>query len=258
MARGSKSREGRAAKSELSDRLLAKVAALRKQNEEEKKEVEATEQEYNDVLEQEYIRIQEEIRKEMKDRKWSVDQEAQERREAEAKIVEAAAKAELAREQVIKDRWTGMNEDREQLYVSLEKPLEAFKPKLLGGKGKNPNLYAPWDFSGTYQNKCVNEAPEEIKSAVRAFFEAHGDGGDGIRESLDVAYKAKLSEDIKIFDPIVEGENQMPKDLAKIPKTREHYEAMLNMENASKYIAKILKNAKRSDMGYDEDGNQRP
>ena len=151
-----------------------------------------------------------------------------------------------------------MNDDREELLNQLEKPLNAFKPGIVGGNGKNPNLYAPWDFSGDYVRKCFREAPLEIKSAVQAFFQdTNEDGGDGIQAALDEAYKARLSSNVPIFDPAVEGEQRMPKDLSKIPSTKEHADGLDNMKKASKYIAKILKNAKRSDMRFDEDGNER-
>lgn len=246
MARGTPSSQGRTARSELSERLRAKAEELRKTNAKEIDEVNQTETEYNDVLEQQYIRLQEELAREMKDRKWSVDQQEQAKRELEAKKAEMEAEAEEAREGKLKSIMAGMKDDQDDLTKRLDSKItKEFIPKLGGGMGSNPNLYMPWDFSGDYERKTIASAPAEIKSAVRAFFEAHGDGSAGVKEAMEEAYTYKLA------GKSVEG------DPSKIPSTKEHDSGLDNIDKAGKYIKSILKNAKRSDLRFDEDGNER-
>jgi hypothetical protein len=265
MARGSTSSQGRVAKSELSERLRAKAESLRRENEAENKEVEQTNDDYNNTVEQERIRIEEEVMREMKDRKWSVDREAQAKREAEAKLAEAAAKAEEEREDAIKTEWAEINNDRIDFSIKKEKAVLADylpRPFAVGnnneqGKNLNRNLYVPWSFSGSYERKMIEGAPKSIRAAVETFFEAHADDQTGIEDALTKAYESSIKNPAFLYDPYSD-EPELPKNIDELPSRADHKVALKNVERAEKYIRKILKNAKKEDMRFDEDGNERP
>jgi hypothetical protein len=266
MARGNNAREGRAAKSELSDRLRAKAEELRRQNEAEKKEVEQTNDDYNNTVEQERIRIEEEVMREMKDRKWSVDREAQAKREAEARKAEEEAKAEEGRESRLKIKYETLNDEANTSAKKIDQSvLGDFMPRPFSagndnkkGKNLNPELYIPWSFSGDYQRKMLAEAPEAIWDAVNTFFESHADDKAGVEEALGVAYRMGAGKGYDPDRPKIDID-RAPKNLkeSEVPSDAQHKSGLKNMKAAEKYIRKILKNAKEKDMGFDQDGNER-
>lgn len=98
MARGNNSRDGRAARSELSRSLRRNADALRRKNEDEKNEAERNENEYDRALKSAYARAEDDTDEEFKGKRMSIDEEEQAQREERAKKAEEDATAEEERE----------------------------------------------------------------------------------------------------------------------------------------------------------------
>jgi hypothetical protein len=248
MARGSTASQGRAAKSELSERLRARAEELRRQNEAEKKEVEATETEYNDVLEQQYIRLQEELAKEMKDRKWSVDKQEQAKRELEAKKAEMEAEAEEAREKAVKEAWYAKSEQGAEAIKKAEKKIvDDFLS--LDGKSLNPAITKPQIWRGSFENKWIDKAPAELKDALETLFDSTHDDRFDLKKSMQVAYLAGGGKNGDFYHE--------PKENARLPDDKEHKAGMKNMAKFEKFVRKMLVATTEKDNAFDENGNER-
>lgn len=248
MARGSTASQGRAARSELSERLRAKAEELRKQNEAEKKEVEATETEYNDVLEQQYIRLQEELAKEMKDRKWSVDKQEQAKRELEAKKAEMEAEAEEAREKAVKQAWNTKATEGSKVIEKAEKKItEDFLS--FRGKNLNPALTKPQVWRRSFENEWIDKAPTELKDALETLFDSTHEDRFDLREGMQVAYLAGGGKNGDFYHE--------PKENARLPDDKEHKAGLKNMAKFEKFVRKMMLATTEKDNAFDENGNER-
>jgi hypothetical protein len=249
MARGSTSSQGRAAKSELSERLRRNADALRRKNEDEKKEVEETETEYNDVLEQQYIRLQEELSREMKDRKWSVDQQEQAKRELEAKKAEMEAEAEETREKAVKQAWESKQEQGSDAIGKATKKI-ADDFLNLDGKSLNPDITKPQIWSGNFERKWMDKAPEELKGALQHLFESTEDDRFDLEKAMQIAYGAGSGGRDSDFYHI-------PKKFDNIPDDKEHQAGIKTMAKFEKFVRKMLVATTEKDNRFDENGNER-
>ena len=237
--------------SDLSRKLRDKASALREENEKEKQEVAKTEQEYNDTVEQERIRIEEEVMKEMKDRKWSVDREAQEKREVEAKLAEEQAVAEEKRERELKYKWEGMVEGIES---KIKKNNNKIKEDFLTFGSKNllnKELKFPIAWSDTFMRKVMKDVPDEIRSAVSHLFESTSEDRFDFSKASQIAYANGSGKSTSIDERI---ENLSEKD---VPSAEEHKAGLKSVQTFEKFVRKMLASTKEKDLAWDEDGNYR-
>jgi len=248
MARGTPSSQGRVARSELSRSLRAKAEELRKANAKEIDEVNQTETEYNDVLEQQYIRLQEELAREMKDRKWSVDQQEQAKRELEAKKAEMEAEAEEAREKAVKQAWESKQSEGSKVIDKVEKKISddflSFR-----GKNLNPAITKPQVWRRSFENEWIDKAPEELKDALETLFDSTHEDRFDLKESMQIAYAVGGGKNGDFYHE--------PKENARLPDDKEHKAGLKNMAKFEKFVRKMLVATTEKDNAFDENGNER-
>jgi hypothetical protein len=244
MARGNNAREGRAARSELSDRLRAKAEVLREENAKEQKSADAVEQEYQDALEVAYMRAEEETRDDFKGRKREVDADEQQRRENEAKENERLALEDAEREkQVLQDT----RFKRQSLEQGMTKDLFDV-----------PHTTKPQAWTQEFMDKWNDSAPDQIKNALATYFENTVNDRMGIKEALNMAYieAAGVPVEKQIYQ--IQEKPDLEKAVSRgVPSKEQHEAGLKNMERFKKFFKKMVKSSTELDNLFDKDGKMR-
>jgi hypothetical protein len=184
MARGNNSRDGRAAKSELSRSLRDKARGLLEDNENEKAEAEKNENEYDKALKSAYARAEDDTDEEFKGKRMSVDEEQQSKREAESAKVTAEAEAEEARERAELDAKQAREIDIDKVKSDLRDSPHPYSNDGYGSSKWSQGFKSsigregmPFDtdtqpknreyLTQEYIDKSLASAPASIKEAAK-------------------------------------------------------------------------------------------
>jgi len=244
MARGSNQREGRVARSELSDRLKRMADALRQENEDEKKVVEQNEKDYQDALDVAYMRAEEETRDDFKGVKREVDDDEQDRRAKEAEENERLAKAEKEQEDKVLSEQATL---RKSEATKMEKDLFSV-----------PHTTKPQSWSNRFQDRMMKEVPDEIANALNTYFENANEDRLGVSEALTMAYIEGAGVDLEDTGRNISLKPNIEAGVAKgVPDDARHKAGLANMERFRKFFKKMVKSSTEADNAFDKDGNER-
>ena len=244
MARGSNQREGRVARSELSDRLKRKADALRQENEDEKKVVEQNEKDYQDALDVAYMRAEEETRDDFKGVKREVDDDEQDRRAKEAEENERLAKAEAEQEdKVLSEVKTARSSGAEKMQKDLFSVPHTTKPQA---------------WTNAFMDKWNRDVPDEIASALNTYFENTINDRAGFKEALNMAYIEGAGVNMEDTGSNIVERPNLEAGVAKgVPDEARHKAGLANMERFKKFFKKMVKSSTEADNLFDKDGRMR-
>jgi hypothetical protein len=282
MARGNNSREGRAAKSELSRKLRDEAEYLRRKNADEAKEAEDNETEYDRAMKSAIMRAQDEVDEEFKNKRMEIDEEEHAGREEKARKAEEAAKAEEEREAKEKAE----NETKEAFKETIKNELSGSshpysdyghidsKWGKAGGRTDdkdaiNPDVNIPIEqrnyIKQDYIDAAVEKAPkwmkEELKTALDAF--SLGYAGKlvnrfGPRDFIpyetlggsfdDIYLRGAFGKDASkadIHNQAVYGKWDIISPSGGPPTKEQHAAGMKAIDKFDSYIAKVLAGARK-------------
>ncbi len=279
MARGNNSREGRAAKSELSRRLRDEAEYLRRKNADEAKEAEENEIEYDRAMKSAIMRAQDEVDEEFKGKRMEVDEDEQAKREEQAKKAEADAQAEEEREarenaqkeateEVVRDELSNSSHPYSDYGYLDSKWAKA------GGKTEDKDAVSP-DVNISieqrnfikqeYIDEAVKKAPkwmrEDLKTALDAFSLKYV---TGIKNSFgpkdfvpyevfgstfdDIYLRGAFGKDApkaELQNEGVYGKWKVVTPSGGTPTREQHAAGMKAIEKYDSYIAKVLAGARK-------------
>ena len=279
MARGNNAREGRAAKSELSDSLRAKARELLRKNEDERAEAERNETEYDRAMKSAIMRAEEEVDEEFKGKRLEVDEDEQAQREAEAKKAQEDAKAEEEREarenaqkeateEVIKNDFSGSSHPYSD-YGYIDSNWAKAGGKTEDKDAVNPDVNIPIEqrnfIKQDYIDNAVKTAPkwmrEDLKTALSAF--SLRDMGNlvsrtGPRDFIpyetfgftfdDIYLRGAFGKDAskaEVKNEGVYGRWEVKSPSGGTPTREQHTKGMEAIKKYDLYLAKVLSGARK-------------
>jgi hypothetical protein len=273
MARGNSK-----AQSELSDQLQRKARDLRRQNEDERKEVDTNQNEYERARKYAVARAEEEVAEEFAKAKLELDEAAQAKREADAAQAEKDAEAELDRERTDEERLEVFSAKVEKDIKGSAMDYEEWdKTKWFKAikESKDPKVQLIFPYyddnsnerlylSSDYIKASIDKAPAAIKDMITEALKGFTANG------RDDAFPGEKAEKLyyglnKAYNDVALGKGNIgavdPSDLrnkgARVPQELtpdRHEKGMKSLNKVDEYLAKVLRGSSKHIV--DKSGNK--
>lgn len=260
MAR-STNRSASSVRSEISDSLRKKAEELIEKNKSERAEAEANRREYEQALQSELARVEEEVRASMAGRKTSVNEKDQNARRKEAEKMLERVREEERKEMETFRKYDALSFKVNEKVKSASKNLQRATLTTLGVENLRDGK---WKWNDNFVKKWTDKAPEEIKDLVKEYFKNQNNSADSERgkriNAKELVFDENLlfksfavNEKVKNFVYaynfgknylIPEVTNQNIKDF---PTEKEYSSGLKKMDKLEKFLIKAIKSTEQSD-----------